>query len=54
MVRHYALMYGCHTLPDMYKNHLERHVAFYVYNCLTFDLSGDLCESHQGQGVFHL
>ena len=42
MVRHYALMYGFHTLPNMLKNLLERHVALYVYKCLTFKLTWDL------------
>ncbi len=56
MVRHYALLYGFHTLLNMLKNLLESEARgfVYVYKSLTFDLSGDLCESHQGQGLFHL
>ena len=53
MVRDNAPLYGFHTLLNMLKNLLE-HVALFVYKCLTFDLSGDLCESHQGQCLFHL
>ena len=31
MVRHHALLYGFHTLPNMLKNLLERHVALFMY-----------------------
>ena len=48
--RHYALLYGFHTLPNMLKNLLERHVALFVYKSLNFYLSAVLCESHHGQG----
>ncbi len=30
----------------------ERHVALFIYKCLTFDLSMDLRERTQSQGVF--
>ncbi len=30
MVRHYALLYGFYTLPNMLKNLLERHVALFM------------------------
>ncbi len=32
----------------------ERHVALFIYKWFTFDLSGDLREIPQGQGVFCL
>ncbi len=55
MVRHYALLYGFHTLPNMLIKPLREARGFvYVYKCLTYDLSRDLCEIPQGQGVFHL
>ena len=55
MVRHYVLLYGFHTLPNMLIKPLrEAHGFVYVYKCLTYDLSGDLCEISQGQGLFHL
>ncbi len=31
MVRHYALSYGFHTLPNMLINLLERHMALFMY-----------------------
>ena len=55
MVRHYALLYGFHTLQNMLIKPLRESRGFvYVYKCLTCDLSGDLCETHQGQGLFFL
>ncbi len=45
MVRHYALLYGFHMLPNMSLR--ERHMALFVYKCLTFDLSGDLRNPNQ-------
>ena len=48
MVRHYALLYGFHTLPNMLTKPLREARGFvYVYKCLTYDLSGDLCEMEE-------
>ena len=52
MVRHYALLYGFHTLPNMLiKPPREAHAFVYVCKCLTYDLSGDIFEISQGQGL---
>ena len=46
MVRHYARLYGFHTLPKMLIKPLREALGFvYVCKCLTYNLSGDLCET---------
>ena len=44
-IRYYALNYGFHMFLNLLTKPLrERHVALFVYKCLTFDLSRDLSE----------
>ena len=56
MVRHYALLYGFHTLSNMLKNLLERGTWLYLYtNALPLTSRGiSERERPQGQGFLHL
>ncbi len=43
MVRHYALLYGFHTLPNMLIKPLsEAHGFVYVCKCLTYETAGQV------------